>query len=272
MIKMGSCLEQRYEVLELLGQGGMGTVYKVKHRQLNTCFALKELSQYGQPEQFQREAQLLASLQHPGLPRVIDYFSKQQHYYLVMDFVDGVDLEQWLTNQGQSVPEQQLRNWLQQLLTTLTYIHNQGVIHRDIKPSNVKLTPEGRIMLVDFGLAKQSSHQMTVWAIKKAFTPFMAAPEQMQGLSTDSRTDIYAVGATASYLLTQLLPPPLEVRSVNPQISESLAQCLRKALSALPGQRFQSASEMLQALGPAVAPAPLLTTGGFRRDIRKTRP
>lgn len=269
MVKLGQKIDERFEVLELLGSGGMGTVYKVRHRHLQTVHALKELTcaADGATDQFQLEARILAQLQDPGLPRVVDFFSQRKHHYLVMDYISGQDLHEILLQQGGPLAEKQVLDWMRQLLEILHYIHTQGIVHRDIKPANLKLREDGRLLLVDFGIAKQQRsaqvNQPTSFGAKGAFTPFLAAPEQISGQGTDARSDLYALAATASYLLSNTLPPPLHLSQVNPAVSEATERWLQKGLATLPAQRYPSAQAMLQAC--SVAPAPPMPRWDIRR-------
>lgn len=273
MVKTGTCIDKRYEVLDILGQGGMGKVYKVVHTHLNTVHALKELinHQFGATDQFQVEAQILAQLNHFQLPKVTDYFHHKKKYYLVMDFIDGDDLDSLMNQQIETLSAQVIIRWGIQLLNVLQYIHNKGIVHRDIKPANIKLTPQNQIVLVDFGIAKQTAVQIeTVMSAKGAFTPYLAAPEQIQGQHTDQRTDIYAVGTTMAYLLTQQLPIPKNICEFNLSVSQELESILKRATALLPSVRFQNASEMREHLLLLSSHSEKnLRTTGFRRDLRK---
>jgi serine/threonine-protein kinase len=153
MLAQDTLLQDRYRIIRLLGQGGMGAVYLAFDERLNQYIALKE-NTGGDARQFQHEAQLLARLRHPNLPRVIDHFFEPNGpQYLVMDYIEGEDLETLREQQG-ALPETQVRAWLDQILDAVAYLHAQNVIHRDIKPENIKITPNGQAMLVDFGIAK----------------------------------------------------------------------------------------------------------------------
>ena len=161
MLSVGDILQNRYRIVSPLGQGGMGAVYRAWDARLNTAVAVKEMipDPHANPQvlaaaraQFQREAQTLANLSHPNLPRVTDYFSLAGNEYLVMDLVEGETLQDSLDQSGgQPLDEAQVLKWTRQLLDALEYCHAHGIIHRDIKPANVRLTPEGRAVLVDFG-------------------------------------------------------------------------------------------------------------------------
>lgn len=158
----GDILQNRYRVVSLLGQGGMGTVYHAWDLRLDVAVAIKEL--VPQPdldtqlssqlrEQFRQEATVLARLKHPHLVDVRDYFEENGNTYLVMEFLEGESLAGYITRVG-SVPEAQVLTWALQLLDALNYCHSQGILHRDIKPQNVIITLDGKVVLVDFGLVK----------------------------------------------------------------------------------------------------------------------
>jgi len=162
MLTTGTVLQSRYRIVSLLGQGGMGAVYRAWHLTLNMPLAIKEM--VPQPEldtqmlgqlrqQFQQEAAVLARLNHPNLVRVIDHFEEEGSVYLVMDFVEGESLADRIAREG-ALPEDEVLAWAGQLLDALDHCHGQGMIHRDIKPQNVIVRPDGRVVLVDFGLVK----------------------------------------------------------------------------------------------------------------------
>lgn len=269
---IGTVLQDRYEILGLLGKGGMGTVYQARDRRLDRLCAVKLAAQTS-PEaeaRFRREAALLANLHHPNLPRVTDYFSEGDRYYLVMDYVQGADLSQIVSKSG-PLAENRVLAWMPQIFDALHYLHAQQpgpVIHRDIKPSNIKLTPSGQVMLVDFGLAKVYEPGLDTLGAAKAISPGFSPPEQYGGEQTDARSDIYSLGATLYYLLTgqppqvsikrltedvRLVPP----RNLNPDISDTMGRVILKALELRPKDRFQSVSEMRTALLGSGAPKAL---------------
>jgi serine/threonine-protein kinase len=270
-LSTGQTLENRYRIAKLLGQGGFGAVYRAWDMRLNRPCALKENLDLS-PEavrQFGKEAAILANLHHPNLPRVIDHFSiPRQGQYLVMDFVKGEDLQETL-DQGGPLPEVQVLPWITQICDALAYLHEQNppVIHRDIKPANIKITPEGRPMLVDFGIAKVYDPTLRTTMGARAVTPGYSPPEQYGRGRTDTRSDIYALGATLYALLTgqepadsvesligatDLTPP----RQINPNISVWVSQAILRAMDADPNQRFQLAKEFKAALQPRPAPQP----------------
>ncbi|NIN69984.1 MAG: protein kinase, partial [Anaerolineae bacterium] len=204
-------LNNRYRILDQLGSGGMGAVYRAHDENLDVEVAVKEnfFVSEESARQFQREAHLLFELRHPGLPRVIDHFvDEDQGQYLVMDFIKGEDANQVLERHGGPLDEKLVLGWGMQILEALKYLHSRQppVIHRDIKPSNIKVTSSGRAMLVDFGLAKEYDPTKSTTVGAKAYTPGFAPPEQYGQGRTDPRTDVYSFGATLYNLLTDKIP------------------------------------------------------------------
>lgn len=271
MLQAGHTIDKRYEVEATLGQGGMGRVYRVRHALLDRPFALKELTCQGQEAeaQFLTEARILAGLAHPALPRVTDYFVLKGRSYLVMDYVPGEDLQAMLDARGRPFEAAEVTPWLRQLLEALAHVHARQVTHRDIKPGNLKVTPEGRLMLVDFGIAKAGAGGpgpgRTAFGAKGCYTPYLAAPEQVMGQATGPRTDLYAAGATFAYLLTGQLPPTAA------GLPAPLGPVLARAMAPDPGGRWADAAAMLAALpGPVAMPVNVQTPGlTTRRDIRR---
>jgi serine/threonine protein kinase len=267
----GEIVGDRYRVVRLLGQGGMGAVYRAWDTRLNRPVALKEMipqagldaSMLAQlRQQFEQEAQILATLTHPGLVRVTDYFSWSENEYLVMDFVEGESLADRISREG-AQSEAQVLTWAEQLLDALAYCHKNGVIHRDIKPQNIIITPEGKALLVDFGLVKlwDAQDPQTRTVMRGAGTPEYAPPEQYDiGLGhTDHRSDIYSLGATLYQALTGQVPPTatqrmaspasfLPPRRINAAVTQNTESAILKALEMAMEHRFQSAEEMAQAL------------------------
>jgi serine/threonine protein kinase len=286
----------RYRIEELLGQGGMGAVYKAWDLNLDIPVAIKENLE-ATPEaqkQFIREANMLAKLVHPNLPRVIDYFSiPGQGQYLVMDFIDGEDLRAMFMRLGR-LPEPQVLNWIGQITDALSYLHSQPtpIIHRDIKPANIKVRPDGRAVLVDFGIAKFYDPKLATTMGAKAVTPGYSPPEQYGGGSTDTRSDIYALGATLFALLTGAEPPESVLRAVkqaefprprelNSEISLQVEEAILKSVEISTDRRYQTISEMSQVLHgapespstpsekKAVIEAPEVDAGGTRMIPRE---
>jgi serine/threonine protein kinase len=217
----GQILNTRYRIVKLLGQGGFGAVYRAWDLNLNRPCAIKENLETA-PEaqqQFQREAQMLSNLHHPNLPRVIDYyFISGQGQYLVMDFVEGEDLQSILDNAGSTLTESQVLPWIRQVCDALSYLHHQNppIIHRDVKPRNIIITPAGQAMLVDFGIAKRYDPQSKTTMGARAVTPGYSPNEQYGHGTTDSISDIYALGATLYTLLTNQVPVESVQRTATP--------------------------------------------------------
>src|SRR6185369_10535719 len=214
MLTEGTILQSRYRIIRQLGQGGMGAVYEAVDERLDTTVALKEtlFTDEKLRKQFEREARLLARLHHPALPRVSDHFNEGEGQFLVMQYIAGEDLAEMLTQRNAPFPQEEVLRWADQLCDALDYLHTQEpqIIHRDIKPQNLKLTARGQIVLLDFGLAKGSVGLMTAVTTSASifgYTPNYAPLEQVQGLGTDARSDIYALAATLFHLLTNVKPP-----------------------------------------------------------------
>ena len=258
-LKKGTVLEGRYEIIKRIKKGGMGAVYKVLDTKLDYICALKELLDlYGTKEEqekatakFKNEARLLARLDHPNLPRVSDYFVSNDRYYLVMNFIEGEDLDTMLKKDGNpGLPEHLVIKWARDILKVLAYLHshNPPIIYRDIKPANIMLHKDGRVMLIDFGIARivrpDEGTQTNIG------TDGYAPEEQYYG-KVDKRSDIYALGATMHHLLSGITPLPFKfdpLRKIDPRISSEIESVVAKALKEKPEDRFGSAEEMLLAL------------------------
>jgi serine/threonine protein kinase len=264
-IAPGQVVNGRYQIIRLLGQGGFGAVYQAHDRTLNRPCALKENLETSEEvmRQFNREAQLLANLSHPNLPRVTDFFTLAgQGQYLVMDYVEGEDLQEMLDRSARPLPEAQALGWIGQVCDALTYLHQHQppIIHRDIKPGNIRITPRGQAMLVDFGIAKLYDSQAHTTAGARAFTPGYSPPEQYGKGPTDERSDIYALGATLYTLLTNQTPPdsvdlltgsasPLPpAHLVNPDAARPVSLAIAQAMDPERTRRFRTVAEFKAAL------------------------
>lgn len=276
-LKSGEVLRNRYKIHRVIGHGGMGSIYLADDLRLEgrQC-ALKEVvHDLSMPEdlvqqardQFQREATVLARLDHPNLPKVSDFFSSAGKDYLVMDFVPGKDLRTLMVEarqKGTFLEERDVLSWANQLCDALIYLHSQKppILHRDIKPSNLKLTPSGLVKLVDFGLVKiLASEEVTITVLQGRGTALYTPLEQYGGDTghTDVRSDIYAFGSTLYHLLTNR--PPVEARErflqpeslvppreLNPNLSSRTDRAILWAMSLHPDDRPLDVETFRQAL------------------------
>jgi len=269
-LEINSLLLERYRIMAELARGGMGAVYRGYDQNLGVEVAIKE-NLFVSPDferQFKREATMLASLRHPNLPRVTDHFViPNQGQYLVMDFIAGQDARQLLEENNGPLPPDKVIRWGREILSALNYLHTrpQPIVHRDIKPGNIKITPDGRAVLVDFGLAKIHDIKQTTTVGAKALTPGFAPPEQYGLGRTDTRTDIYSLGATMYTLLTNHIPADsleramgqktlVPIRELNPGLSSQIATALEKALAIKPDDRFATTAEFAAALATDTSP------------------
>ena len=265
-LTQGQMLQTRYRVTALLAQGGFGAVYRAWVTNLNQPVAIKENLDTS-PEaqrQFAHEAQMLSSLRHPNLPSVIDYFVVPGvGQYLVMDFIEGEDLQTMLTRLGHALSPDQVLNWIDQICEALAYLHacTPPIIHRDVKPANIKITPQGKAVLVDFGISKIYDPVLRTTVGARAVTPGYSPLEQYGQGNTDARSDIYALGATLYMLLTGQEPQESVQRviadqlqaahQINPQLPPALGEAIHRALVVNPTGRYQTASEFRAALATA---------------------
>ena len=270
-LENGFLLNDRFRILDVLGQGGMGAVYRAFDENLDISVAVKENSFLSEDyaRQFQREAKILASLRHPNLPRVFDYFViDQQGQYLVMDYIEGEDLRQWISKNEEITESDALQIGIA-ICDALIYLHSRepGITHRDIKPGNIKITPGGEVLLVDFGLVKRMHRKELTTTAARAMTPGYSPPEQYGDTPTDHRSDIYSLGATLYTALAGFIPEDglsratgkaelTPLRSYNPQISKRSADAIEKALSLQFSDRWQSAAELKNALLEALEALP----------------
>lgn len=259
----GAKLHNRYRILEILGQGGMGAIYRAIDENLGVEVAVKEnlftTDEYAR--QFRREATILAGLRHPNLPRVSDHFViDEQGQYLVMDYIEGEDLRERMDHIG-VIPEEEAMLVGVAICDALLYMHTQNppILHRDLKPGNVKISPDGKIYLVDFGLAKIAFVGQRTTTGARAMTPGYSPPEQYGGARTDHRSDIYSLAATLYASTAGVVPEDSLARTMeqtdltplrdrNPEISRRFSKVIEKALAVHPDDRYQTADEFKQAL------------------------
>lgn len=263
--KKGDLVQERYEVQDIVGVGGMGAVYRARDKNFTAIrlVAIKEMiSQVTDSlirknifQIFEREANILATLRHPAIPRIYDYFTIKDRAYLILEFIHGKNLEQVLSETSTFFPEEQILSWAIELCDVIEYLHShkpEPIIFRDIKPSNIMSSQQGHIALVDFGIAKVfESGQRNTMVGTQGYSP----PDQYRGEATP-QVDIYAMGATLHHLIT-LRDPQLEapfsfserpISEINPNISRELAAVVERALEYKPEERYQNATELKEAL------------------------
>lgn len=277
-LKPGDILRERYRIVDIIGQGGMGSIYQAQDTRLEgRVTAIKQIDTGPNDSsedvqqtrlQFQREASTLARLDHPNLPKVSDYFTENGRDFLVMDFVPGYDLRQVIERalrRDEFLTQQQILDWAGQIADALSYLHTQNppVLHRDIKPGNIKLTPNGKIKLVDFGLVKVLSpdENRTITIVQGRGTAYYTPLEQYGEDTghTDARSDLYSFGATLYHLLTNR--PPVEAKqrfltpgalarphTINPAISERTERAVLWAMSMHPDDRPPDVATLREAL------------------------
>ncbi len=281
-LQPGQVLQSRYRILGVIGMGGMGAVYQARDLHFPTVarlVAVKEMVNMAQDQQireatlrnFEREAEILATLNHPAIPQIYDYFSFGDRAYLVMEFIQGKDLEAIMNSIDGFLPVEQVRQWAIEICDVLSYLHNhkpEPIVFRDMKPSNVMIDHHRRVRLIDFGIAKTFQVGQPGTMIG---TDGYAAPEQYKGLASPA-ADIYALGATLHHLLTRRDPrlePPFSfnkrpIQSYNPNVPDGLVQIVMRALSYNPEDRYASAEAMkqsLEALGSHTSASPLQAAG-----------
>jgi len=264
-------LQSRYRIIRQMRKGAMGAVYEASDQRLCTTVALKETlcADDRLRKQLEREACLLAHLDHPALPRATDFFIEGHRAVLVMQFIQGVDLAEIIVRQPGPLPLERVLDWADQLLDVVIYLHaeERQIVHRDIKPQNVKLTASGQIVLLDFGLAKAQLidafgdlHLSSTFGYTRQYAPL----EQIQDHGASPQTDIYSLGATLYHLLTGRKPPDALERAaaiaaskpdpltpaneMNSAVDPGISEILNRAMTQHPDDRYRSASEFRETL------------------------
>ena len=260
MLKVGDLIDGKYKILNEIGRGGMSTVYLAINEKANKPWAVKEVRKNGisnrelVKQSLMVEINLLKKLKHKGLPSIVDIIDQQDNYLIVMDYIEGITLENILQEEGVQ-PQEKVVDWAIQLCDVLQYLHTRkpAIIYRDMKPSNIMLRSDGSVVLIDFGTAREFKERH-VEDTTCLGTQGYAAPEQFGGMGqTDERTDIYSLGATMYRLVTGHNPsePPYEMYPIthwNPRLSTGLEGIIAKCTSKDPKSRYQSVQEVRYAL------------------------
>jgi serine/threonine-protein kinase len=258
-----------YRILREIGRGGMGSIYMAQHKPLDHVVAIKFLDRRltGDPvyvEMFLREGRAAAKLRHPGLVAVYDLGCFHDTYYLIMEYVEGIDLHRLVKEQG-PLELKRAADFVVQAAEALGYAHKAHFVHRDVKPDNLILTPEGKIKICDMGLAKRmGDHGVITQKGVVLGSPNYLAPERLNNaMKLDFRADIYSLGATLYYLLTAAIPyegtPPVimskhltaplpDPRKLRPDLSEELCHVIWKMMEKVPAARYQAMEEVGEAL------------------------
>ncbi len=264
----GKLVIENYEILDEVGLGAMGAVYKARQLSLNRIVALKILpptlaEDKNYIARFLREAKLAAKLSHQNIIYVIDVGESHGVYYYAMEFVEGRTLKEVVDEEG-PLPEKEIVRVALQVARALDHAYSYGIVHRDVKPANVMITKEGIVKLCDFGLARHLGITTATTKTVIAGTPNYIAPEQIRDDKVDIRADIYALGGTMFYMATgqppftgktavlvmtkHLYEPPRHPRSLAPSISRYLDAVIMKCLRKKPTERFQTPSELIHVL------------------------
>ncbi len=262
MLSIGALVDNKYKILSEIGHGGMSVVYLAINERANKTWAIKEVRKNGVVD-FEAvkqglivETNMLKNLRHPHLPSIIDVLDFEDSFLIVMDYIEGRSLQSVLKHEG-AQPEELVVEWGKQLCDVLGYLHSRQppIIYRDMKPANVMLKPDGNVMLIDFGTAREFKNRAMVEDTTCLGTRGYAAPEQFGGYGqTDARTDIYCLGATLYHLLTGHSPaePPYEIKPLrywNPSYAGSgIEKLINKCCQQDPAARYQNCGELMYAL------------------------
>ncbi len=263
MLEIGSLLNGTYKILSVVGRGGMSVVYLAINERANKTWAVKEVRKDGISD-FEVvkqglivETEMLKQFNHPHLPSIVDVIDTEDSFIIVMDYIQGKSLEEILTKSGNAPQKKEdVMEWAKQLCDVLGYLHSREkpIIYRDMKPANVMLRPDGNVMLIDFGTAREFKSRSVADTVCLG-TRGYAAPEQYGGMGqTDARTDIYCLGATLYHLLTGHSPaePPYEIRPIGDWIPEysgsGLEEIIVKCTKQDPNERYQNCAELMYAL------------------------
>lgn len=261
MAVAGQVIDEKYEVLTLIGKGGMSKVYLARDKRLNKQWAIKEIRKRARDKNNEvvvqsaiAEANMIKQLDHTAIVRIVDIIETDDVIYIIEDYIEGETLSAILKENG-AQPQESVIEWSKEICEALEYLHTRKppIIYRDMKPDNVMLKPDGHIKIIDFGIAREYKNQNISDTVSLG-TKGYAAPEQFGGKGqTDARTDIYCLGVTMYHLLTGHNPcePPYEIypiRHWNPQLDAGLEAVVNKCTQLNPVDRYQSCAELLYAL------------------------
>lgn len=262
---IGKFLDDRYEILDVLGTGGMAVVYKAKCHRLNRMVAIKILKpELAQDEEirnrFHDESQAVAKLNHPNIVNVFDVNQSDGVEYIVMELIEGITLKQYMRKRGSSLNWREALHFMSQILQALRHAHSRGIIHRDIKPQNIMVLRDGSVKVADFGIARITDSQRTMTQEALGSVHYIS-PEQARGSNIDARSDLYSAGVVLYEMLTGALPYngdspvavvlqhvqsiPTPPRAINPDIPLGMEQITKKAMAPNPDRRYPSADAML---------------------------
>ncbi len=263
---IGKLLDNRYEIIERIGSGGMAVVYKARCHRLNRLVAIKILkSDLAQDAEFRRrfhdESQAVAMLSHPNIVAVYDVSRSEQLEYIVMELIDGITLKQYMHKKGEPLNWREALHFITQIMKALGHAHSRGIIHRDIKPHNIMVLRDGSVKVADFGIARLVSAAQNTLTQEALGSVHYISPEQARGSHIDNRSDIYSAGVVLYEMVTGRLPYegdspisvaiqhinsiPLSPREVNPEVPEALEAITMKAMAPKMEQRYLSADAML---------------------------
>lgn len=262
MLQVGALVDRKYKILSEVGHGGMSVVYLAINERANKTWAIKEVRKDGVcdfeavRQGLVAETDMLKQLSHPHLPSIVDVIDTEDSFLIVMDYIEGTDLQKILKQEGAQPPELVIE-WGKQICDVLGYLHSRPkpIIYRDMKPANIMLKPDGNIALIDFGTAREFKNRAMVEDTTCLGTRGYAAPEQFGGRGqSDARTDIYCTGATLYHLLTGHNPaePPYEIKPLSywdPNYAGSgLEKIILKCCQQDPAARYQNCEELMYAL------------------------
>ncbi len=263
---IGKFLDNRYELLEVIGTGGMAVVYKARCHRLNRLVAVKILKQeLAQDAEFRRrfhdESQAVAMLSHPNIVAVYDVSHSDDLDYIVMELIDGITLKQYMQKKGAPLNWREALHFITQIMRGLSHAHSRGIIHRDIKPHNIMVLRDGSVKVADFGIARLTSANQSSLTQEALGSVHYISPEQARGSHIDARSDIYSAGVVLYEMTTGRLPfegespvsvaiqhinsIPLSPRDINPDIPEALQEITMKAMCPDANERYLSADDML---------------------------